>query len=320
MLAVVQQAADCVLSLFLIGLVGYVLDKKGWFSPDTKALLPRLVTMVTLPFYMFSNIIRTFSHDQLAQLVYGVIIPASSIVLTFGLSILVAKITKVRRERLGLFTVSSAASNTIFIGLPVNVALFGEAALPYVLLYFFANTSFFWTIGNYCLSLDGDRQPEKIWSKNNLKRIFSPPLIGFILGVLAVVLEIIPPRFFMSAAGYVGSLTMPLAIIFIGITIASVKLRSLTPDLDTWLLLAFRFLISPLVIIGLIQLIEIPPLMAKVFVIQSSLPVISSAVLLAGYYRSDATYASVIVTLSTLMSLLTIPMFMIILTLLFPGS
>ena len=320
MLAVVQQAFDAVVSLFLIGLVGFVLDKKGWFTPETKALLPRLVTMVTLPVYMFSNIVRTFSHDQLVQLAYGVAVPATSILLTFGLACLAAKAAKVRRERLGLMTVCSAVSNTIFIGLPVNVALFGEAALPYVLLYFFANTTFFWSVGNYFLSFDGDRKPEKVWSRATLKQIFSPPLIGFLLGVLAVVTEVTPPRFFMSAAGYVGGLTMPLAIIFIGLTMASVKLRNLAPDRDTWMLLTFRFIVSPLMIVLLIQVIEIPPLMAKVFIIQSSLPVISSAVLLAGYYRSDATYASVIVSLTTLLSLVTIPMYMIILTLLFPGS
>jgi len=317
MVAVIQQAVECVLSLFLIGLVGYVLDKKGWFCPETKAMLPRLVTLVTLPLYLFGNILGTFSHDELLQLVYGVIVPAASILLTFGLALLTARLIRVRRGRWGLFCTSFATSNTIFIGLPVNVALFGEGALPYVLLYFFANTTFFWTAGNYCLSLDGPRTPEKVWSRATLKRVLSPPLIGFMLGVLAVLLEVRPPGFIMSAAGYLGGMTTPLAIIFIGLTLASVPLKALRPDRDVVMLLIGRFVVSPLTIIGLMQFFSLPPLMAKVFIIQSSLPVVSSAALLAGYHRSDVGYASVVVSLSTLLSLVTIPLYMVVITLLF---
>ena len=315
MTAVIQQAVECVLSLFLIGLVGYVLARRNWFSPETRAMLPRLVTIVSLPPYLFVNVVRTFSRDELIHLVYGTVVPAISIVLTFALSLTLARLMKVRHGRKYLFSVGFATSNTIFIGLPVNVTLFGEAALPYVLLYFFANTTFFWTIGNYCLSLDGDRgAPERIFSLATAKRVFSPPLLGFFLGLALVLTETPAPRFVLDAAGYVGSLTTPLAIIFIGITLAGVSLKTLKPDRDVVVLLLGRFVISPLVVIILTRFIELPPLMAKVFIIQSTLPVISSAVLLSAYHRSDAQYASVIVSLSTLLSLLTIPIYMVLIS------
>ncbi len=317
MSAAIEQAVNCVLSLFLIGLVGYVLDRRGWFGPETRVLVPRLVTLITLPPYLFVNIITTFSHDELIHLVYGVLVPAASILLTYALGWLTSRLLRVRRGRRGLFRVGYATSNTIFIGLPVNVALFGVEALPYVLLYFFANTTFFWTAGNYSLSLDGERPPERVFSRETAKRLFSPPLIGFLLGVLAVLAEIRPPAFFVSAAGYVGGLTIPLAIIFIGLTLASANLRQLTLDRDVVGLLLGRFLISPLTVILILRLVDLPPLMAKVFIIQSSLPVITSAVLLAGYHRTDTAYASVVVSLSTLLSLATIPLYMVVVTLMF---
>ena len=318
MSAVIQQAVECVLSLFLIGLVGFVLAKRGWFSPETKAMLPRLVTIITLPPYLFANILTTFSHDQLMSLVYGSIIPMISVVLVFLISLPLAKILRVPRGRRGVFRAGLATSNTIFIGLPVNVALFGPDALPYVLLYFFANTTFFWTVGNYCLRIDGDgdQPPDKILSLATAKRVFSPPLLGFLVGVAAVMLNFQPPKFFMDAAHYIGGLTTPLAIIFIGIILASVSFRDLKPDRDVLALLIGRVTISPLVIYGLIRLFPLPPLMAKVFIIQASLPVISSAALLAGYYRTDVRYASVVVSLSTLLMLVTVPAYMVLLSVL----
>ena len=318
MSAVIQQAVECVFSLFLIGLVGFVLAKRGWFSPETKALLPRLVTIITLPPYLFANILTTFNHDQLMSLVYGTIIPMVSVVLVFLISLVLARLLRLPKGRWGIFCAGLATSNTIFIGLPVNVALFGPDALPYVLLYFFANTTFFWTVGNYCLSLDGDggRAPERILSLATAKRVFSPPLLGFLVGVVVVMLEFQPPKFFMDAAHYIGGLTTPLAIIFIGITLASVSFKELKPDRDVLALLIGRVTISPLVIYGLIRLFPLPPLMAKVFIIQASLPIISSAVLLAGYYRTDVRYASVVVSLSTLLMLVTVPVYMVLLSVL----
>ncbi len=317
MLAVMRQSVECVLSLSLIGLVGYVLDKKGWFGADIKAMLPRFLTLVTLPPYMVHNVLNTFSRDDLIHLIYGSAVPASSIALAALFSHLMSKFMKKPEKRAGIFRTGIFTSNTIFIGLPVNIALFGEAAIPYVLLYFFANTTFFWTLGNYLLSLDGDRpRQENVWSLATMKRILSPPLLGFALGISLTMLDLKPPAFLMDAAGYVGGLTAPLAILFIGITMAGVKISQIKLDRDVLMLLFGRFIVSPGIIILLTRFIELPPLMTKVFIIQSSLPVVTSAVMMAAYYRSDAEYASVVVSLSTLLSLLTIPLAMVLISLL----
>lgn len=315
-LEVLQKAADAVLSLFLMGLVGYVLARRNWFTDDARTMVPRLVTIVALPPYLFVNILSTFNRDELASLFYGVAVPALSIISAALISLFLIKILKVGQGRKGLFMVGITCSNTMFIGLPVNVTLFGLEALPYVLLYFFANTTFFWTVGNYALSLDGKREAQPLFSPATIRRVFSPPLVGFMLGLLAVMARFRPPEFFMSAAGYIGSLTTPLAIIFIGATLASVSLRQLRPDRDIMVVMLGRFVLSPLLVIGLIYLFSLPPMMARVFIIQSSLPIVASAGLMAGYYESDTAFASVAVSLSTLLAMVTIPVYMVIISLL----
>ena len=315
MIEVLHKAAEAVLTLFAMGLLGYILAKRNWFGPESRTLIPRLVTVIALPPYLFANIMHTFDRDQLGSLIYGVIVPAISIASVFMISLILARLLKIKHGRRGLFVVGCTASNTMFIGLPVNITLFGPEALPYVLLYFFANTTFFWTAGNYCLNLDGPREPEPILSPATLKRLFSPPLLGFFLGLLLVVTELHPPAFVMNAADYVGSLTTPLAIIFIGLTLSTVSFKSFHLDRDVAAVLAGRFILSPLIIIILTGLFELPPLMAKVFIIQSSLPIVTSAVLLAGYHQADTAFASVTVSLSTLMAVGTIPFYMIVISL-----
>lgn len=314
MIEVLQKSADAVLSLFLMGLVGYILTRRNWFGPESKTMIPRLVTIIALPPYLFANMLNTFNRDELSSLIYGSLVPAISILVIFLVALAAVRLLKVPQGRKGLFIVGCTSSNTMFIGLPVNITLFGPEALQYVLLYFISNTVFFWTVGNYCMSLDGQRDPEPLFSLSTLKRVFSPPLMGFGLGLLLVIIELRPPVFIMNAATYIGSLTTPLATIFIGVTLASVSLKSLHIDRDVLFVLFGRFILSPLMIITLISFVELPPLMAKVFIIQSSLPIVSSAVLLASYHKSDTAFASVTVSLTTLMAMGTIPLFMVIIS------
>ncbi len=317
--AVVQSAVECVLSLFSVGLVGYVLTKRGWFGTENKILIARLVTSVTLPPFMFVLILNTFDRKELLELFYGLMVPFFSILITFALGLLTAKLLSVPRGRFGLFATTFTSSNTIFMGLPVNLALFGEAAVPYVLLYFFAQTIFYWTLGVYCLSLDGGGQPEKIWSLGALKRLLSPPLLGLLIGVSFVMVDLNPPEFLFTAATYVGNLAVPLAMIFTGVGLAGIKLRQVNINRELLVLLAGRFIISPLVVVLLIQIIPTPqPLMAKVFIIQAALPVLANSSSAAAYYRSDTEYASLVVSVSTLLSLAVIPVCIVLISTFMP--
>lgn len=310
---IIYHAVGSVFTLFLIGAVGYALACKGWFTPESRALLPRLVTMVALPAFMLHNITSSFDRDELFHLVYGALIPFASIALCFGMSILISRLIKTPPPRKGIFQVGFTASNTIFIGLPVNLALFGEGTLPYVLLYYFANTSFFWTVGNYALAADGGRKA-KVLSLSSLKQIVSPPMLGFMLGLTLLALNLKLPFFLADAARYLGNLTTPLIILFLGVMLQGIRFNSMRLDKELLFLLLGRFVVSPLTVLALTLLFPLPEMMRNVFIIQASLPAVASLSLLAGYYKSDPEFATLAVGASTLLSIITIPLYMTLLS------
>jgi predicted permease len=317
LLSAIIHGLECLISLYFIGLVGFILDRRGWCAPETKIFLPRLVTLVTLPPYLFVNILHTFTREEFTRLISGVLAPMASILLCFILSLLLARLFKISRPRRGLVTTAGAFSNTIFMGLPINVALFGEAALPYVLLYFFANSFFFWTIGQYALSRDCDRPGDISDWPGRLRQIFSPPLLGFVLGIIVLLTGLTPPRIILDSAALLGSLTAPLALLFIGLSLGSINSLTLKPDRDLILALCGRFILSPLTMILLMYFFEMTPLMFKVFLIQSSLPPPTSLALLAGYYRADPAFGSRVVVVGTVLSMLLIPLFLAFISLIF---
>ena len=318
MLEVIQQAFSCVMILVLMGLLGFVLERRGWFPQDVKTVWPKLVIVISVPPYLFSYIFKTFTRDDLLPLLYGSVAPAVSIVVTFFIGLALSRLIGVQKGRRGIFCAGFPTSNTMFMGIPVNIALFGEAALPYVLLYYFANTILFWTLGNYLISLDGQKAPVKFLSPDLFKKIFSPPILGFFVGTLTVLLNLNPPMFLLQAATYVGGLTTPMAIMFIGITIAAINFKTLKLNRDILVLMAGRFIICPLSIILVMRLFDLPVLMAKVFIIQASLPMMTGVALVAAYHQADTEYASTAVSISTLASIITIPLYMIFLSLYYP--
>ncbi len=310
--ALVFQAIEAVLSFSLLGVVGYVLSYKGWVKGESQILLARLVTIVALPPYLFSNVVTSFTHDQFMHIIYGSLLPLVSVLITFAVSVLVAKLLRVIPARRGLFYSGFTFSNTIFIGLPVNLALFGESSLPYALLYYFASTICFWTLGNYYISCTGEGKKEKIISKRTCKRIFSPPFIGFLLGIIIVLLGIPVPSFLLATAKYLGGMTTPLIIIIAGVALQELGLRNIKLTRDLVGVLAGRFIIAPAITLGVCWFMPLPALMRQVFLIQASLPVLSTLALLASHYELDREYAASILSASILCSIVTIPLFMYI--------
>jgi predicted permease len=195
----------------------------------------------------------------------------------------------------------------MYIGVPVNLSLFGDAALGPALAYFLANGLFFWTIANYLMSLDGEAGRVRFISLTTLKRILPPPIIAFIVGIGLVLAEISPPKIILSAASSIGAMNAPLAIMYIGLGFYGLSFSGLKPAKDILVVLGGRFLVCPAITLTFCLLANAQTLTTQVFVTQSSLPVLAAASIMAGYYRSDPNYANILVSLSTTLSLATIP-------------
>lgn len=292
-------------------LVGFVIGEKGWFDDKSRGLLAKLVTQVALPCYMLYTITQRFTAADLLKMLPALRFPALSMVVLLGIATGVARIFAVRQDRRGLFISMFFNSNTIFVGLPINQALFGDASIPYVLIYYMCNTTFFWTLGTYLIQRDGEGEAQ-FDLKTSLKKVFSPPLMGFLLGIVLVMLQIKLPAFLASDLQYLGNLTTPLSMIFIGLSVSHVGVKQLVLGKDQLLILLGRFLVAPLLMATIIYWTPLPSLMKQVFIIQSAMPVMTNAPVVARLYGADSDYAAVMVTETTLATMVVIPILMLL--------
>ena len=292
-------------------LVGFVIGEKGWFDDKSRGLLAKLVTQVALPCYMLYTITQRFTAADLLIMLPALRFPALSMVILLGIATAVARIFAVRQDRRGLFISMFFNSNTIFVGLPINQALFGDASIPYVLIYYMCNTTFFWTLGTYLIQRDGEGEAQ-FDLKTSLKKVFSPPLMGFLLGLVMVMLQIKLTAFLASDLQYLGNLTTPLSMIFIGLSVSHVGVKQLVLGKDQLLILLGRFLVAPLLMASIVYWLPLPSLMKQVFIIQSAMPVMTNAPVVARLYGADSDYAAVMVTETTLATMVVIPFLMLL--------
>lgn len=304
------QAYINIFVIFSLMFIGYLLSYKQWFSNHTADVFSKLVLNLSLPASMFLNITKNFTREEFIALFSGTLIPLLSMLSTFLLSILWCRIFSVEKKHRGTFSTMFTCSNTIFIGLPINLAIFGEKSVPFVLLYYIVNTTIFWTLGVYQIAKDSpsfDQSKVSFHPLVVLKKIFSPALLGFIIGLIWLFLDFKVPSFIVGLGGYLADLTTPLSMFFIGIIVYYSGIKNLQMTKDIAGVLLGRFLLSPLIVWLFGFFINIPELMLQVFIIQSAMPVQNSVPILARNYHGDEDFAASSLGYSVLIYMLYIP-------------
>ncbi|HTX72987.1 MAG TPA: AEC family transporter [Rectinemataceae bacterium] len=308
------KALESVLAVLVMIGLGFFLARRGRIGAEAASLLSRLVVSIALPAYMVANLMSGYDRAKIIAMLPGLPVPFLVMLAGFALGQLIAAAARIPASRRGSFVSMFALSNTIFIGLPVNLVLFGDVSLPYVLLYYIANTTLFWTIGVYGIARDGAIRSggpaPRVLSKDSLRRVLSPPLVAFLVTTVLIMAGLRLPDFLLGIARTVGNMTTPLSMIFIGITIAAIDWKSARPGMDAVLLLVGRFVISPLLLVLAVKWSDLPSLMKRVFLIQASMPAMTQSSIVARAYGADAEYAGLLTSITTVASLVTIPLYM----------
>lgn len=311
MIDVVLRAMEGIFTIVFVVGIGCFLGWSGWFEEKNNALIAKLVTHISLPCYLVVGMTKSFTLERLLELVPDMMLPVASVVLAMAIGFLCSMLFQVRKGRIGVFRTNFFIANTMFIGLPVNLALFGDESIPSVMLYYVVNTIFFWTVGVYCIISDASPS-ESQFSIRALKKLFSPPLLGFAAAVFLIVMNIQLPAPLRNGMQYVGNLTTPLSLIFIGAEISRISFREFQLDTDMILALFGRFVVCPVCVLALIPFFSVAPISAKVFTMQAAMPAMTQMAIVAKQYGSDSQYAASLSFITILLGIIVIPAYMTI--------
>lgn len=304
----VLQAVHIVISIFMMIGMGMLLYHLGWLKDEHEAMLSTLVTKVALPCMIINNLFTQFTRDSLISNAYIMLVPLLSQVAMFFISLLLIRALHIPRRRRGVFSSMFVFSNSVFIGMPVSLALFGEEALPYALLYYVVTTILLWTLGYGMMCRDGE-QGERF----SLKKLISIPLITFFACAVLVMLDVRMPLCVVDATRYMGNLVTPLSMFFSGqMLMRMFKRGAVRWEKGYTMVLIGRFLAAPAILLLTGLVIPMTPLMRNALLIQAAMPVMAQTPIIAASVGVDAEYAVGGIAVSTLGSLIAIPAYMAI--------
>lgn len=308
------HSSETIVTFLLIGVLGYYLAKRGWFDGDSSVMLSRLLAKIIIPLNLLYNIETSMTREIFLANASSIPMPVLAQILSIGAGWVVATLVKVPQRHKSIFIVTFACSSTMNIGLPINLALFGDTAITAILMYYMSNTIIFWTIGNSMLAADSPVQKQvPMLSLPGVKRMFSPSLMAGVIGAGMLLAGISLPGVIENAMKHVGNMVTPVSTMCIGIAIFETGWKNIKLTREVGLLCLGRFIIAPVILAVLLWFSPVEALTYKVFMIQASLPPPPTVALLAIFYKTDAEYASVSISFATLCALVTVPVYMMLL-------
>ncbi|MBR5283761.1 MAG: AEC family transporter [Clostridia bacterium] len=293
-----QTMLNMQLSLFAIMLLGFFCRKKGMIDNKTRTALSDILINIILP----CNIAMSFDMDVSGDLLRsaGIVFVAYMGVQTFTWLLSRVAFTRVPEDKQMVLRHGTITSNAGFLGNPITQGVFGNEGLLYASIAMIPVRIFLWSAG---LSLY-----TKTDSKSVVKNLLTHPcviavFVGF--GIMFAPFEL--PAFMVRTLNSVGGCTTAISMMVIGAILADIDLGHIE-----WGLLGYycllRLIVIPAVSFAALSLLGLQPMVTGVCTLLSGMPAASLTAVLAAKYGQNYGFASQVVFVSTLLSMITIPL------------
>lgn len=296
--------------LLLMGVLialGYYLNQSGKIEQAAEKGIAELTIDIAFPALIFTNIVKDFDLSMFRQYL---IVPFSALIITLLSIMIVIIVTRSlnysRREQ-EEFAFVTVFSNNIFVGAPICLALFGAQGLILAILYDFGMQLILWTVGIWLLKDSGQNADSHF-----LANIFSPPVVGLLLGLVVVFSGVSMPAAVINITDSIGAITIPLAMIFIGLQLAKSTFAEVMGNKKVYLLTSLRLLLFPVLVYFGLGLFPIQPLLRSVMTILAAMPVFASSSVIMEKYGHQSGFASAAIFATIVFMALTLPVFIIL--------
>ncbi|MDR3363852.1 MAG: AEC family transporter [Clostridiales Family XIII bacterium] len=290
--------------IFLIFAAGFFFHYKKIWPEGAPGAFSIVVVRLSAPCLAVTSIVAGYDREMLASSLALMLIAVLHIIILFALGKASSRMLRLGGGRKTVYEVSFTFSNVIFIGLPINQIVFGESGGPFLFAYYIITLACFWSFGVHRIASASARRGKPAISA---AKILNPGFVGVLVGYGLVQAGLGLPAVLDTALGYLAGLTVPLSLLVIGanLTIFAKGIPRVAKD-EVAIMLA-KFVVSPLVMLGLLKIFGVAGLPFYVFLLSSSMPCHMQASILAQHYGVEPAYASRLVGLTTLLSIITIP-------------
>ena len=289
------------LTLFALMLTGAVLKKRGVIDEAGKRCLSDLCINIVIPCNIFKSCLIQFNMDILRScsllLLSAVLMQALCLLLNRSLF---ERYDSQRKKVLQYCTIVPMSG---FLGNPIAEGIYDQVGVLYTSIFLIPMRIVMWSMGtSYFVAGEGTDK------KKVLKNVLTHPcLVAIYLGILCMVTQIQLPSVITETVRYIGNCNSALSMFIVGTILTDVPLRTIFSR-DTVLFSVLRLGLLPAAALGLGLLLGLETAPLGVSVLMTGLPAGATAAIFAAKYGSDAPFATRCVVFTTLLSMVTLPL------------
>ena len=299
MLGRILIVAGQVFTLFLMMGVGFFCAKKKWIDSTGTSQMSFLLLHIVTPCIIIDSLQMENTPQLLEKMLWAALIMTSFYIVSILLGKLFFRGEPQGRQKVLRFSV--IYSNTGFLGLPLVQAVLGEEAVIYATISVVIFNLFTWTHGAVMM---GGREAMSI-----RKALVNPGTVALAIGLPLFLFSVSLPGFLGDGIHMMAQLNTPVAMVVIGALMASSSLKLSFTQGRLYLVSLLRLVVIPLFFLLVLWPLHLDYLLYASCVILCSSPVAGMTAIFSLKYGEDTVLASQGITLSTILSILTMPVF-----------
>ena len=296
-----MENLEVMVILFIIVVLGYVLCKLGYMGAKFDQKLSSIVIDITCPALILSSVMGTEMPDRTLILpLLGIGFLTYFILLIFGFW--VPRLITKNRDNQGIIGFALMFANVGFIGYPIVASIFGPKAIFYAALLNMPNTFFIFTAG--VMLVKGEYSIKSL----NPKVLFSPAMIAAFAAALLVALNVRTPELIARPVTMMGGITVPAALMIIGSSMARLPLKEIIGSPVVYVSSFVRLAVVPLALYFLFKACGVSDIINNINTVVIAMPVASFGTMFCMKYGRDPSLMTEITFITTVGSILTIPL------------
>ena len=286
------------LTLFLLLAMGFLCGKKQIITKEGRTVLTALVIDLFLPCSIIRSFCITFDETILKKM--GIILLIGFAYQFGALAVSRFLFPGAQQGRKVCMEYGIICSNAGFMGQPMAENVLGAEGLLYASVALIPIRLFMWSAGLALFTASGGRQVIR-------KLLTHPCMVAVYIGLALMILGIPLPVFLDDALRYTANCTTAVSMIVIGAILSGTDIRQLSGK--GWMLYysLLRLAVIPLMLYAILTALHVERLLVDVTVLMAAMPAGSTTAMLAASYDGDAAFASGLVFVSTLLSMITLP-------------
>ncbi len=300
-----------IIVLGILVVIGFIATKFKIITNEIKDGIARIIVKITMPLLIFTSISSlNLTADMVKNGIAVLIFAFISLLLLYGCGILSSKLLGIKGTTQNVYIAHMMFGNVIFLGFPLFQALYPDGqGIFYAVFFNIASDTLLWTLGVYLLSKHTDSNDSK-----GLRRLANPNTIAFIIGLLTLLSGLKIPVAAKQALSGLGQTTIYLSMLFIGAALAGISLKGIYKRYSIFVLNIIKMIVAPIVIVLILNFVNttfglgISDVAKTVLGLQVAMPAMATVAVLANDYKSDYIYAAENVFVSTVLSLITLPL------------